>query len=77
MRRYLIQDHRFVDTFVVLLASMIARAPTLKDRIPGCQFLGLVTGKENNYFERSLAALGIDGEASKAAPMESATQVHS
>lgn len=77
MRRYLIQDHRFLDAFVVLLASMVAHAPTLKDRIEGCQFLGLVTGKENTYFERSLAALGVDAEASKAAPMETVTQVHS
>mmetsp|Transcript_39064 Transcript_39064/g.92413 ORF Transcript_39064/g.92413 Transcript_39064/m.92413 type:complete len:227 (+) Transcript_39064:38-718(+) len=74
MRRYLIQDHRFLDAFVVLLASMVAHAPTLKDRIEGCQFLGLVTGKENTYFERSLAALGVDAEASKAAPMETVTQ---
>mmetsp|Transcript_54741 Transcript_54741/g.88718 ORF Transcript_54741/g.88718 Transcript_54741/m.88718 type:complete len:226 (+) Transcript_54741:2-679(+) len=62
MRYYLIQDHRFVDAFVVLLASMVAAAPTLKDRIPGCQFLGLVTGKENTYFERSLDALGVTNE---------------
>jgi thiaminase/transcriptional activator TenA len=30
MRRYLIQDHRFLDSFVVLLSSMVAHAPTLK-----------------------------------------------
>ena len=53
MRYYLIQDHRFLDDFVVLLASMVAAAPTLQDRIPGCQFLALITGKENTYFERS------------------------
>eukprot|EP00802_Teleaulax_amphioxeia_P028015 Tamp_29545.p1 GENE.Tamp_29545~~Tamp_29545.p1 ORF type:complete len:187 (+),score=37.85 Tamp_29545:169-729(+) len=59
MRYYLIQDHRFLDDFVVLLASMVAAAPTLKDRIPGCQFLALITGKENTYFERSFEALGV------------------
>ena len=32
MRRYLIQDHRFIDNFVVLLASMVAAAPSLKVR---------------------------------------------
>ena len=31
----------------------------MQDRIPGCQFLGLITGKENTYFERSLEALGV------------------
>ena len=30
MRAYLVQDHRFLDHFVVLLASMVAAAPTLK-----------------------------------------------
>ena len=39
LKRYLIQDHRFLDSFVVLLASIVANVPTLKDRIPGCQFL--------------------------------------
>ena len=39
---------------------MVAAAPTLADRIPGCQFLALITGRENTYFERSFAALGVD-----------------
>jgi len=60
--RYLIQDHRFLDSFIVLLASMVAAAPSLLDRIPGAQFLGLITGKENTYFERSFAALGVTEE---------------
>ena len=34
----------------------------LSDRIPGCQFLALITGKENTYFERSLQKLGYDAE---------------
>lgn len=33
-----------------------------------------MTGKENTYFERSLTALGVSEEASKAAPMEPVTQ---
>ena len=45
LRRYLIQDHRFLDAFVVLLASIVANAHDLSDRIPGCQFLGVITGK--------------------------------
>lgn len=47
------QDHRFLDSFVVLLSSMVAKARCLEDRIPGCQFLALITGDENNYFQRS------------------------
>lgn len=60
LKRYLIQDHRFLDAFVVLLAATIANARTLDDRIPLCQFLALITGKENTYFERSFVALGCD-----------------
>lgn len=59
LKKYLIQDHRFLDAFVILLASTIAKARTLEDRIPGCQFLALLTGKENTYFERSFEVLGI------------------
>lgn len=58
LRRYLIQDHRFLDSFVVLLASMVAKARCLSDRIPGCQFLAVVTGEENTYFERCFEKLG-------------------
>lgn len=43
---------------MVLLASMVASCRTLEDRIPGCQFLALITGKENTYFERSFVKLG-------------------
>ncbi|KAL7535846.1 hypothetical protein ACHAXR_006772 [Thalassiosira sp. AJA248-18] len=61
LKKYLVQDHRFLDAFVVLLATTIAKARTLEDRIPGCQFLALITGQENTYFERSFEVLGIGG----------------
>mmetsp|Transcript_52620 Transcript_52620/g.87374 ORF Transcript_52620/g.87374 Transcript_52620/m.87374 type:complete len:263 (-) Transcript_52620:135-923(-) len=67
LKRYLVQDHKFVDTFVVLLASMIAAAPSLEDRVPGAQFLGLITSKENNYFVRSFEELGVTA-ADRAVP---------
>jgi thiaminase/transcriptional activator TenA len=73
MRRYLIQDHRFLDCFIVLLASAVAHAPTLADRIPGCQFLALVTGPENTYFERSFAALGVSDADRRQTPDAEAT----
>jgi thiaminase/transcriptional activator TenA len=46
--------------FVVLLAAIITNARTLDDMIPLFQFLALITGKENTYFERSFVALGCD-----------------
>ena len=66
LARYLVQDHRFLDSFVVLLSSIVAVAPSLAARIPGCQFLALITGRENTYFERSFAALGVDDAAREA-----------
>lgn len=58
LKKYLIQDHRFLDAFVVLLGSIVAHARSLEDRIPACQFLALVTSKENTYFERCFEKLG-------------------
>ena len=59
LKCYLIQDHRFLDAFIVLLSSMVARARSLSDRLPGARFLGLIAGDENTYFERSFEALGV------------------
>jgi thiaminase/transcriptional activator TenA len=59
MRRYLVQDYSFLDSFVRLLASAIVKAPSLADRIPLCQFLGVVTSEENTYFQRAFDALAV------------------
>lgn len=59
MAWYLTQDYSFIDGFVKLAASAIAHAPTLPDRIPLAQFLGVITGPENTYFQRSFEALGV------------------
>ena len=74
LKKYLIQDHRFLDAFVVLLASAIAKARSLDDRIPGCQFLGLITGKENTYFERSFEVLGCGKEERANIPDQEVTK---
>ena len=73
LKKYLIQDHRFLDAFVILLASVIANARSLADRIPGCQFLSLITGKENTYFERAFKKLGVTQEERDSIPNASCT----
>lgn len=45
-----------------LAASAIAHAPTLADSIPLAQFLAVITGPENTYFQRSFDALGVAEE---------------
>lgn len=62
MKWYLAQDYQFIDQFVRLLATAIAHAPTLADGVPGAQFLALVTGPENTYFQRSFDALEMSSE---------------
>lgn len=76
MRWYLVQDYKFVDQFVRLLATAIAHAPTLADGIPAAQFLGLVTSTENTYFLRSFEAMGVSEADQKvaAAPATAAFQ---
>ncbi|KAL7442661.1 hypothetical protein ACHAXM_011987 [Skeletonema potamos] len=74
LKKYLIQDHRFLDAFVVLLASAVAKARCLEDRIPGCEFLSIITGKENTYFERSFEVLGCSKEERAKIPDEDVTK---
>ena len=60
MRRYLVQDYCFIDNFVRLAASAIHHAPSLPDRLPLAQFLGVIAGPENTYFQRSFEALDVE-----------------
>ena len=64
MSKYLLQDYLFLDAFVVLLSSMISKARNLDDRIPGAQFLGLITSSENTYFVDSMSHYGLTPSAS-------------
>ncbi|MEP5762391.1 MAG: TenA family protein [Litoreibacter sp.] len=73
MRRYLVQDYKFIDGFVRLLATAIVHAPTLADGVPMAQFLGLVTSTENTYFLRSFEALEIS-QADQNVPAVPATR---
>lgn len=59
MAAYLIQDYTFIDAFVRLAASAISHAPTLADSVPLAQFLAVITGPENTYFQRSFEALNV------------------
>src|SRR6516164_6576939 len=50
MARYLIQDHRFLDSFLVLLGAAIASADTFAARLRFGRFIGMVSAEENTYF---------------------------
>ena len=57
MARYLIQDHRFLDSFVTLLGAALASADTFEARLRFGRFIGMVSGEENTYFLRAFQAL--------------------
>jgi thiaminase/transcriptional activator TenA len=59
MSRYLIQDHRFLDSFLTLLGAALASADTFEARLRLGRFIGMVSGEENTYFHRAFAALGV------------------
>jgi thiaminase (transcriptional activator TenA) len=66
MARYLIQDHRFLDSFVMLLGAALASADTFEARLRFGRFIGMMSGEENTYFLRAFDALGV-GEDRRAA----------
>ena len=59
MARYLIQDHRFLDSFLTLLGAVLASADTFEAKLRFARFIGMVSGEENTYFLRAFQALGI------------------
>ena len=58
-RVYLIQDYRFLDTLVSVVGFAVGRAPDLRAKSRYAEFLGVLTGSENDYFQRSFEALGV------------------
>src|SRR5215468_6086693 len=59
MARYLIQDHRFLDSFLILLGAALATADTFEARLRFGRFIGMVSGEENTYFLRAFQALSV------------------
>src|SRR5271169_6710560 len=59
MARYLIQDHRFLDSFLTLLGAALASADTFSARLRFGRFIGMVSSEENTYFLRAFEALGV------------------
>jgi thiaminase (transcriptional activator TenA) len=73
MARYLIQDYRFLDSFLLLLGAALAGADTLEARLGFGRFIGMVSSEENTYFLRAFQALGVAEERRAADPDTEAT----
>jgi thiaminase/transcriptional activator TenA len=59
MARYLVQDHRFIDNFLILLGAAISHADKFESRIVLGRFVGMISNDENDYFLRSFEKLGV------------------
>lgn len=59
MRGYLVQDYQFVDSFLALLGSALARADRYSSRLEISNSIGVVTSSENTYFQRAFDALDV------------------
>jgi thiaminase/transcriptional activator TenA len=68
MARYLIQDHRFLDSFLILLGAALASADTFEARLRFGRSTGMVSAEENTYFLRAFEALGVTEDRRAAAP---------
>src|SRR5271156_2165369 len=68
MARYLIQDHRFLDSFLTLLGAVLASADTFEAKLRFARFIGMVSGEENTYFLRAFEALGVTEDRRAADP---------
>src|SRR5262245_51584817 len=62
MARYLIQDHRFLDSFLILLGAALATADTFEARLRFGRFIGLMSGEENTYFLRAFEELRVTAD---------------
>lgn len=68
MSFYLIQDHRFLHSFLGLLGAAIASTDSPEARLRYAQFAGLISSDENTYFLRALEALGVTEEQRRSTP---------
>lgn len=53
------QDHRFIDNFLILLGAAVSSADRFESRVVLGRFIGMISGDENDYFLRSFSVLGV------------------
>ncbi|MBV0901540.1 TenA family protein [Haloarcula salina] len=58
--RYLVQDYAFVGELVGTFGYAVGQAPDMAAKRSLVEFLDTVTDEEDDYFERSFTALGVD-----------------
>lgn len=61
-KRYLLEDYHYIQDLSAALGFLIAKAPSMEARSRLAGFLNRLISNENDYFERSFAALGVSPE---------------
>ena len=74
MRSYLVQDYQFVDDFLALLGSALAKADRYASRLAIAGSITALTSDENTYFQRAFDALGVP-EADRVDPALDSTTI--
>ncbi|MFB6101546.1 MAG: TenA family protein [Haloplanus sp.] len=67
-RRYLEQDYAFVETLTGTFGYALGQAPSMGAKGRLADFLGTLTDEENDYFERSFDALGVEPRSRESRP---------
>ena len=73
--RYLLQDYAFIGTLADHVARTIAAAPDMAAKGVLAAFLAALTSAENDYFERSFAALDVKPEQYRAPKLNPVAQL--
>lgn len=58
-RRYLVQDHAFLETGASVTGYAVGQAHTMDEKARLTDALSVLTGSENEYFERAFDALDV------------------
>ncbi len=74
MAGYLLQDYRFLHSFLGLLGAGVATTDDEAARIRLAQFIGEVAGDENTYFLRAFEALGVTEQQRREVPLTTAAR---
>lgn len=72
--QYLVQDYAFIGTLAGVIGHAIGDAPTMEAKSQLADFLTVLINDENDYFERSFAALDIDNSVYNNPPLTGTTK---
>jgi thiaminase/transcriptional activator TenA len=73
-RRYLVQDHAFLETGTSVTGYAVGQAHTMDEKARLTDALTVLTGSENEYFERSFDALDVPEAGRTDPPLTSTTR---